>query len=345
MSESRLITTTDKNNEGQVVVDWTQVLDDAIRYDTDDEEEVMKAKSKERKRQKAAEQAQQEEQAQLEAKRVEREWIEAERAEREKAKAEKAVWEAEERRVHEEEERQEAECKRKAKASKSDEACAGGASGEPRGEVKRVVMDPGCTHCTQAQVVCEFLVDSNKKRVACMCCNQSKGKCQWLGDGKDAEASPKAATKADKGKKRKADEESPEPRPSQKKWAKSKLTEVLEIDEPKAGGSGERKAGAGGFLGLEDKLKRLIDIVGLIANNLAGLFEAHETMAENSSRIADALEAMLDESYSFGMAVSPSDSGSSELDSDKLREEAEWLKAHGKDEEEESKVEDESMAE
>ncbi|KIO08764.1 hypothetical protein M404DRAFT_22628 [Pisolithus tinctorius Marx 270] len=346
MSDSRPITVTDKNDKGRVVIDWTQVLDDAIRYDTDDEEEVMKAKSKERKRRKAAEQAQQEEQAQLEeqarleAKRVEREWIEAKRAEREKAEAEKAAWEAEERRVCEEEERWEAE----AEASKSDEAGAGGASGEPGGEVKRVVMDPGCTCCTQAQVVCEFLVDGNKKRVACVRCNQSKGKCRWPGDRKDAEASPKATTKADKGKKQKADEELPEPGPSQKKWVKSKPTEVLEIDEPEAGGSGERKAGAGGFSGLEDKLEQLIDIVGLIANNLAGLFKAHETVAKNSGRIANVLEAMLDKSYGFGMAVSPSDSGSSELDSDELHEEAEWLKAHGEDEEEESEVEDESMA-
>ncbi|KIO01898.1 hypothetical protein M404DRAFT_28154 [Pisolithus tinctorius Marx 270] len=326
MSDPRPITATDKNDEGRVVVDWTQVLDDAIRYDTDDEEEVMKAKLKERKRRKAAEQAWREEQA-------------------EKAEAEKAAREAEERRAHEEEERREAERKRKAEASKSDEAGAGGASGEPGGEVKRIVMDPGCTRCTRAQVVCEFLVDGNKKRVTCVCCNQSKGKCRWPGDGKDAEAGPKAATKADKGKKQKADEESPEPGPSQKKWAKSKPTEVLEIDEPEAGGSGERKAGAGGFSGLEDKLERLIDIAGLIANNLAGLFEAHEAVAENSGRIADALEAMLDESYGFGMAVSPSDSGSSELDSDELREEAEWLKTHSEDEEEESGGEDESMAE
>ncbi|KIO03583.1 hypothetical protein M404DRAFT_26892 [Pisolithus tinctorius Marx 270] len=345
MSDSRPIAATDKNDEGQVVVDWTQVSDDAIRYDTDDEEEVMKAKSKERKRRKAAEQARREEQARLEAERVERERIEAERAEREKAEAEKAVREAKERRVREEEERREAERKRKAEAGKSDEAGAGGVSGEPGGEVKRVVMDPGCTRCTQAQVVCEFLVDGNKKRVACMCCNQSKGKCRWPGDGKDAEAGPKAATKADKGKKQKANEESPEPGPSQKKRAKSKPTEVLEIDESKTGGSGEKKAIAGGFSGLEDKLERLIDVVGLIANNLAGLFEAHETVAENSSRIADVLEAMLDESYSFGMAVSPSDSGSSELDSEELRREAEWLKTHGEDEEEESEVEDESMAE
>ncbi|KIN94062.1 hypothetical protein M404DRAFT_35434 [Pisolithus tinctorius Marx 270] len=345
MSESRPITATDKNNEGRVVVDWTQVSDDAIRYDTDDKEEVMKAKSKERKRRKVAEQARQEEQARLETKRVERERIEAERAEREKAKAEKAVQEAEERRVRKEEERWEAEHKCKAEAGKSDEAGAGGTSGEPGGEVKRVVMDPGCTHCTRAQVICEFLIDGNKKRVACVHCNQSKGKCRWPGDGKDAEAGPKATTKADKGKKRKADKESPEPRPSQKKQAKSKLTEVLEIDEPETGGSGERKAIAGGFSGLEDKLERLIDVVGLITNNLAGLFKAHETVAENSGRITDTLEAMLDESYGFSMAVSPLDSGSSELNSEELHGEAEWLKAHSKDEEEESKVEDESVAE
>ncbi|KIO10976.1 hypothetical protein M404DRAFT_21192 [Pisolithus tinctorius Marx 270] len=345
MSDSRPISATGNNDESRVVVDWTQVPDDAIRYDTDDEEEVMKAKSKERKRRKAAEQARREEQARLEAERMERERIEAERAEREKAEAEKAAREAEERRVREEEERREAERKCKAEAGKSDEAGAGGASGEAAGEVKRVVMDPGCTRCTRAQVVCEFLVDGNKKRVACVRCNLSKGKCRWPGDGKDAEAGPKGGPKVDKGKKRRADDETPEPGPSQKKRAKSKPTEVLEIDEPEAGGSGTRKAVAGGFSGLEDKLERLIDVAGLIANNLAGLFEAHETVAENSGRIADALEAMLDESYGFGMAVSPSDSGSSELDSEELCGEAEWLKAHGEDEEEESEVEDESMAE
>ncbi|KIN97151.1 hypothetical protein M404DRAFT_32609 [Pisolithus tinctorius Marx 270] len=345
MSDSRPITATDKNDEGRVVVDWTQVSDDAIRYDTDDEEEVMKAKSKERKRRKAAEQARREEQARLEAERVERERIEAERAEREKVEAEKVAREAEERRAREEEERRKAERKRKAEAGKSDEAGAGGASGEAGGEVKRVVMDPGCTRCTRAQVACEFLVDGNKKRVACVRCNLSKGKCRWPGDGKDVEAGPKAATKADKGKKRKANEGSPEPGPSQKKRAKSKPTEVLEIDEPEAGGSGEREAGAERYSGLENKLERLIEAAGLIANNLASLFELHETAVENSGRIADALESLLDESYGFGMAVSPSDSGSSELDSEELREEAEWLRTHGEDEEEETEGEDEAMAE
>ncbi|KIO12139.1 hypothetical protein M404DRAFT_19987 [Pisolithus tinctorius Marx 270] len=333
MAESRPITMTDKNDEGRVIVDWTQVSDDAIRYDTDNKEEVMKAKSKERKRQKAAEQARREEQARLEAERVERERIEAETA----------AWEAEERKVCEEEERREAKRKHQAEAGKSDEAGAGGASGEPGGEVKRVVMDPSCTRCTQVQVVCEFLVDGNKKRVACVRCNQSKGKCRWPGDGKDAEAGPKV--KANKGKKRKADNETPEPGPSQKKRAKLKAVEVLEIDEPEAGGSGLREASAERYSGLENTLERLIKAAGLIANNLASLFELHETAVENSGCIADALESILDESYGFGMAVSPSDSGSSELDSDELREEADWLKNHGEDEGEEAEGEDEDMTE
>ncbi|KIO12075.1 hypothetical protein M404DRAFT_19907 [Pisolithus tinctorius Marx 270] len=319
MSESRPITATDKNDEGWVVVDWTQVSDDAIRYDTDDEEETMRAKAKERKRRKAAEQARREEQAWLKAERAAREQAEAERAARERAEAERAEREAEEKKAREEEEKREAEHKRKAGAGKGDEA---GTSGEAGGEVKRVVMDPGCTRCTRVQA--------------------SKGKCRWPGDGKDAEAGPKA--KADKGKKRKANEETPEPGPSQKKRAKSKPIEVLEVDEPEAGGSGLREAGAERYLGLENKLERLIEATGLIANNLASLFELHKTAIENSGRIADALEAMLDESYGFGMAVSPSDSGSSELDSEEMREEAEWLKAHGEDEEE-SEGEDESMAE
>ncbi|KIN94634.1 hypothetical protein M404DRAFT_34857 [Pisolithus tinctorius Marx 270] len=60
-------------DEGQVMIDWTQVSEDTIKYDTDNEEETMRAKAKERKRQKVAEQACWEEQAQLEAERVERE--------------------------------------------------------------------------------------------------------------------------------------------------------------------------------------------------------------------------------------------------------------------------------
>ncbi|KIN96388.1 hypothetical protein M404DRAFT_33273 [Pisolithus tinctorius Marx 270] len=317
MSDSRPITRTNNNDEGQVIVDWTQVLDNAIWYNTNNEEEVMKSKLKERKRQK----------------RVERERAKAERAE-----AKKAVQEAKEKRVHKEEERQEAKCKCKAKAGKGDEASAGA-----RGEVKRVVMDPGCTCCSQARVVCKFLVDGNKKWVACMCCNQSKGKCQWPRDGKDAKASPKAISKVDKGKKRKADDEMPEPGPSQKKWAKLKLTEVLEINEPEAGGSGARKVIAGGFLGLEDKLKQLIDITGLIANNLAGLFELQEAVVKYSGWIADTLEAIIDESYSFRVVITLLDSGLSKLDSDELCEEAEWLQAEG--EEEEAKGEGEPMAE
>ncbi|KIO00559.1 hypothetical protein M404DRAFT_29485 [Pisolithus tinctorius Marx 270] len=333
MSESRPITATDNNDEGRAVIDWTQVSEDAIKYDTDDEEEVMRAKAKERKRRKAAEQAQREEQAWLEAERAAREQAKAERAEREKV--ERIAQEAEEQRVRENEEKRkaeeekEAERKCKAKTGKSSEA---------RGEVKRVVMDPGCTRCTRAEVVCEFLVDGNKKRVACVRCNLSKGKCRWPGDGKDAEAGPKV--KADKGKKQKADEETPEPGPSQKKRAKSRVVKVLEINEPEAGGSGLREAGTERYSGLENKLERLIEAAGLITNNLASLFELHETAVENSGRIADVLE-----SYGFGMAVSPSDSGSSELDSDELHEEAEWLKNHGKDEEEETEGEDEAMAE
>ncbi|KIN96994.1 hypothetical protein M404DRAFT_32727 [Pisolithus tinctorius Marx 270] len=343
MSDSRPISATGNNDESRVVVDWTQVPDDAIRYDTDDEEEVMKAKSKERKRRKAAEQARREEQARLEAERVAREQAEAERI----------AWEAEEQRAREEEERRraeeekEAEHKRKAEAGKSSEAGAGG--NETGSEVKKVVMDPGCTCCARAHIVCKFVVDGNKKRVACVRCNQSKGKCRWPGDGKDAEAGPKATLKADKGKKRKADDETPEPGPSKKKAkAVEKPLEVLDVDEDEAGGSRPRGPGVTAFSGLEDKLERLIDVAGLIANNLAGLFEAHETVAENSGRIADALEAMLDESYGFGMAVSPSDSGSSELNSDELHEEADWLRAHGEEEEEsegKDEGEDKTMAE
>ncbi|KIO04677.1 hypothetical protein M404DRAFT_26141 [Pisolithus tinctorius Marx 270] len=306
MSDSRLIIATNNNNKGHAIINWTQVPNDKIRYDTNNKEEVMKATLKERKRHKAAEQAWQEEQAWLEAERVVREQAKAERAEREKAKAE-------ERRVCEEEERWEAECKHKA------EAGTGGASGEARGEVKRVVMDPGCTCCTQAQVVCKFLIYSNKK---------------WV----DIEASPKAR-RVDKGKKQKADEETPERRPSKKKLkAIDKPLEVLDVNEDEASGSRPRGPGATAFLGLEDKLECLINIAGLIANNLVGLFEAHETMAENSGRIADVLEAMLNKSYGFRMAMSPSDSGSSELNSD-------WLRAHGEDKEEESSREDDTMAE
>ncbi|KIO09669.1 hypothetical protein M404DRAFT_22129 [Pisolithus tinctorius Marx 270] len=325
MSDSRLIVAADNNNEGQVVVDWAQVPDDDIRYDTDDEEEVMRAKAKERKRQKAAEQARQEEQARLEAERVAREKAEAERAEQERAETERAEREAEEKRVCEEEERQEAEHRRKAEAGKGSEAGAGGS--EAGGEVKKVVMDPGCTRCTRANTVCEFLMDGNKKRVTCIRCNQSKGKCRWPGDGKDAEAGPKAV----KGKKRKVDEENAEAGPSNQKRARTSVrpTEVLDLDEFEAGGSGMKE----------------VSTARADSNNLASLFELHETAVENSGRIADVLESILDESYGFGMAVSPSDLGSSELDSDELREEAEWLKAHGKDEEEESEGEDESMAE
>ncbi|KIN94076.1 hypothetical protein M404DRAFT_35412 [Pisolithus tinctorius Marx 270] len=337
MSEPRPTTVIDNNDEGWVVIDWTQVSDDAIRYDTNDEEETMRAKAKERKRRKAAEQARREEQV----------WLEAERAAREKAEAERAVQEraereAKEKKAHEEEEKREAERKHKAGASKGDEA---GTSGEARGEVKQVVMDPGCTRCTCAQVICEFVVDGNKKCIACVRCNQLKGKCRWPGDGKDAEASPKAG-RSDKGKKRKADGENTEAGPSTQKRSRTSArpAEVLDLDELEASGSGVREAGAARYSGLENKLERLIKAAGLIANNLASLFELHETAVKNSGHIADALESILDELYGFGMAVSPSDSGSSKLDSDKLREEAEWLKDHGKDEEE-SEGEDESMAE
>ncbi|KIN96357.1 hypothetical protein M404DRAFT_33330 [Pisolithus tinctorius Marx 270] len=299
----------------------TSVLDDAIRYDTDNEEEH-------------------EEQVWLEAERVAREQAEAERAEQERVEAERIAQEAEEKRACKEEEKckaeeeKEAERKCKAKTGKSSEA---------RGEVKRVVMDPGCTRCTWANTICEFLVDGNKKWVACIQCNQSKGKCRWPGDGKDAEAGSKA--KANKGKKWKADEEMPEPGPSQKKRAKSKVVEVLEIDEPEAGGSGLREASAERYSGLENKLKRLIEAMGLIANNLASLFELHETAVENSGCIANTLESLLDKSYGYGMAVSPLDLGSSELDSNELHKEAEWLRTHSKDNEEETKGEDEAMAE
>ncbi|KIO13142.1 hypothetical protein M404DRAFT_18633 [Pisolithus tinctorius Marx 270] len=278
MPRSRLIATADNNNEGQVIINWAQVPDNDIRYDTNNEEEVMRAKVKERKRHKVAEQAWWEEQAWLEAKRVEREQAKAKRAAWERAKAKRAEREAKEKKVHEEEERWEAKCK-----CKGDEASAGGASGEARGEVKRVVMDPGCTCCAWAKVVCKFLVDGNKKRVACMRCNQSKGKCWWPGDGKDTKASPKAG-RADKGKKQKADEENAEAGPSTQKWARmsARLTEVLDLDEPEASRSRMKEAGMARYLGLENKLKQLIEATGLIANNLASLFELHETAIKNS---------------------------------------------------------------
>ncbi|KIO05043.1 hypothetical protein M404DRAFT_25659 [Pisolithus tinctorius Marx 270] len=325
MSKSRLITATDNNDEGWVIIDWTQLPDDDIRYDTNNEEEVMKAKAKERKRQKAAEQAWWEEQAQLEAK----------RAAREKAEAKRTVQEAEEQRACEEEERcraeeeKEAKHKCKAEARKSSEA---GANGNETSEVRKVVMDHGCTCCTWANIVCEFIIDGNKKHITCVRCNLSKGKCRWPGDGKDAEASPKAR-RADKGKKQKAEEENAKAGPSNQKWARTS-----------ASGSRMKEAGAARYSGLENKLERLIEAAGLIANNLASLFKLHKTMVENLGCIADALKLILDKSYSSGMAVSPSDLGLSELDSDELCEEAEWLKNHGKDEEEESEGEDESMA-
>ncbi|KIO06049.1 hypothetical protein M404DRAFT_24814 [Pisolithus tinctorius Marx 270] len=190
-------------------------------------------------------------------------------------------------------------------------------------------MDPGCTRCTWARTVCKFVVDSNKKRVACVRCNLSKGKCQWPRDGKDAEAGPKAVGK---GKKQKVDEENAKAGPSNQKQARTsaRLTEVLDLDELEASGSGMKEAGMARYLGLENKLD---------------LFKLHETTVENSGHIANALKSILNKSYGFGMAVSPLDLGSSELNSDELCKEAEWLKTHSKDEEEESGREDETMAE
>ncbi|KAI6003524.1 hypothetical protein F5J12DRAFT_893768 [Pisolithus orientalis] len=130
--------------------------------------------------------------------------LEAKRVEREKAKAEKAECEAKEERACKEERRcraeeeKEAERKCKVEAERGDET---GASSSEASGVKKVVMDPGCTCCTQAKTICEFLVDSNKKWVACIWCNQSKGKCWWPGDGKGTKVGPKATTKVNKGKK------------------------------------------------------------------------------------------------------------------------------------------------
>ncbi|KIN95975.1 hypothetical protein M404DRAFT_33713 [Pisolithus tinctorius Marx 270] len=287
MSKSGPIIATDNNDKGWVVIDWSQAPDNSIRYDTNNKEEV---------------------------------WLEAKRVVTEKAKAKRAVQEAEEERAHKEEERHRAEEEKEAK--QRCKAKAGASGSEAGGEVKKVVMDPSCTCCTWAKAICEFLVDGNKKWVACVWCNQSKGKCWWPGDSKDTKASPKAR-RVNKGKKWKADEEMPEPRPSKKKVkAVDKPLEVLDVDEDEAGGSRPR-----GPSGLSQTT-----------------WQAHETMAENSGRITNVLEVMLDESYSFWMAVSPSDLGSSELNSDKLCEEADWLKAHGEDEEEESSREDETMA-
>ncbi|KIN93093.1 hypothetical protein M404DRAFT_36404, partial [Pisolithus tinctorius Marx 270] len=270
MSDPRPIVSADNNLEGRVVIDWSQ----------------------------AAEQARREEQARLEAERVAREQAEAERIAQE-AEEQRAREEEEKRRAEEE---KEAERKRKAEADKGNEA---------GGEVKKVIMDPGCTRCAWANTVCEFIVDGNKKRVACVRCNLSKGKCRWPGDGKDAEAGPKAG-RTNKGKKRKAEEENAEAGPSTQKRVRTSArpTEVLDLDEFEAGGSGMKEVGAARYSGLENKLERLIEAAGLIANNLASLFELHETTVENSGRIADALESILDESYGFGMVVSPSDSGS-----------------------------------
>ncbi|KIN95010.1 hypothetical protein M404DRAFT_34522 [Pisolithus tinctorius Marx 270] len=153
-----------------------------------------------------------------------------------------------------------------------------------------------------------------------MCCNQSKGKCQWPGDGKDSKAGPKARGKVNKGKKQKADDESPEPRLSQKKWAKSKPLEVLVLNEPEASGSGARVAST-------------------------GLYNLHKTTVTSSGWITNALEAILDESYGYGMAVTPLYSGLSELNPKELHEEADWLQAEAEGEEDKAKGEDKAMAE
>ncbi|KIO02024.1 hypothetical protein M404DRAFT_28260 [Pisolithus tinctorius Marx 270] len=250
MSNLRPTITTD-SDKGQVPINWMQVF---IKYDTDDKEETMRAKAKERKQCKVAEQAWQEEQA----------WLEA-----------KKSGEGEEGRCKAKEER-EAERKHMAEAS------AGATSSEAGGEVKKVVMDPGCTCCAQAKTVCKFLIDGNKKLVACIRCNQSKGKCQWPGDGKDTKASPKAG-KVNEGKKQQAEKENAEARPSKQKQVKTSMRpiKVLDLSEPEAGGSRSREASAEYYLGLEEELKHLIDTVGLIANNLASLFELHEASVEN----------------------------------------------------------------
>ncbi|KIO10106.1 hypothetical protein M404DRAFT_21781 [Pisolithus tinctorius Marx 270] len=44
MSDLRPTMMTDNISEGQIIVNWTQVLDDAIKYDTDNKEEMMKVK-------------------------------------------------------------------------------------------------------------------------------------------------------------------------------------------------------------------------------------------------------------------------------------------------------------
>ncbi|KIO15008.1 hypothetical protein M404DRAFT_17858 [Pisolithus tinctorius Marx 270] len=252
MSDSRLTIMID-SDKGQVPINWTQVLDDAIKYDTNNEEEMMRAKAKERK---------------------------------------------------------------------------------------------SCTHCAWAQVVCEFLMDSNKKWVACVWCNQSKGKCQWPRDRKDAKAGLKVTGKVNKGKKWKVNKENTEAGPSKQKWAKTsvRLVEILDLNEPKAGRSGLKEASVARYSALESKLKQLIEATGLIANNLASLFKLHETAVENLGlgQITNTLESKLDKSYGFRVAVTPSDLGSSKLNSDELHEEAEWLQAEG--EEEEAEGEDENMA-
>ncbi|KIO01402.1 hypothetical protein M404DRAFT_28702 [Pisolithus tinctorius Marx 270] len=321
MSALRPITMTDDTSEGQVMINWTQVLEDAIKYDTNDEEETMRAKAKERKWHKAAEQALWEEQAWLEAKRVAREQAKAKKAERERA--ERIAQEAKEQR---------------AEAGKGSEA---------GGEVKKVVMDCSCTCCAWAQVICKFVIDSNKKRMACVCCNLSKGKCCWPRDGKDTKAGPKAIGRLDKGKQRKIDKENTEAGPSKQKQVKTsaRLTKVLDLDEPNTSRSRQREASTERYSGLEDKLECLINMVGLIANNLASLFKLHETMVENSGQITNTLKSLLNKSYGYGMLVTPPDLDSSEFNSDKLHEEAKWLKTHGKDKEEESRGEDETMAE
>ncbi|KIN99392.1 hypothetical protein M404DRAFT_30449 [Pisolithus tinctorius Marx 270] len=182
--------------------------------------------------------------------------------------------------------------------------------------------------------------------LACDTGLRSSGKCQWPRDGKDAKASLKAEGKVDKGKKQKVDDEDVKARPSKQKWAKisARLIKVLDLDEPKASGSRSWETIAECYLGLEEKLECLIDVAGLIANNLASLFELHETVVENPGQIANTLKLLLNESYGYRMAVSPSDLGSSELNSNELHEEAKWLKAHGKDKEEETEGEDEAMA-
>ncbi|KAF9230929.1 hypothetical protein BU15DRAFT_83014 [Melanogaster broomeanus] len=155
-------------------IDWTCFKTPELDSDIEDNDKVVAAKAKERRRRKVEKKCQEDEEKRLQEEEEKRRREEAERCQREEEeKCRREEEEAELRKREEEQSKREEAQRKAAEANKKRQRDKGeaGPSAVP-------VAEPWCIHCAGAGVTCEFINNGNKGRTACKRCAGMREKCE-----------------------------------------------------------------------------------------------------------------------------------------------------------------------